>query len=127
MTKTQQLNELFNEWRTKFEFTEEGFYADGIINEDEYNACATGKRLLFIAKEPNAKNHEKNEDRSFVTEWNKTSPTYQFACRIAEWAYGILNDFPTFEQEEEKIGYLKKIAFMNIKKSGGIGFTESYT
>jgi hypothetical protein len=122
MTKTEHLSELFNRWKSEVKFSEYDFYADGIINEHLYDECPQGKKLLFITKEPNASNHEKNEDRSFVTEWNFANPTYPFACRIAEWAYGILNDFPPFDEiPETKQQCLKQISFMNIKKSGGKG------
>ncbi len=124
-TKTNQLNELFAKWKTEFTFSENDFYTDGVINETEYEHSK--KKLLFIAKEPNASNHQKEIDRSFVTEWNETRPDYNFACRIAEWAYGILNDFPTYDDKPEDIQVqLKNIAFMNVKKSGGKGSIEIY-
>ena len=123
-TKTQQLKNLFERWQKSFPFKENDFHVDGIINEELYEQNINGMKILFIAKEPNATDHEENEDRSFVNEWNTTKPKYNFAQRIAEWTYGIMEHFPLFDsiKENDKPDYLKKIAFMNVKKSGGDGF-----
>lgn len=44
---------------------------------------------------------------------------------MAEWSYGLLNDFPPFEQTwHDKEGFasaLFYVSFMNIKKNGGKG------
>ncbi len=127
MTKTQQLNRLFVKWKKEVAlFKAEPFYADGIINETVFNQNPEGKKILFIAKEPNATNHEKTGDKSFVTDWNADPPpAYPFAQRISEWAYGIIHNFPPYESIEDKLSYLKKIAFMNVKKSGGGAFTDN--
>ena len=127
MTKTQQLDKLFSKWKKEVElFRDEPFYADGIINEELYNHNPKGKKILFIAKEPNATGHDKKEDRSFVKEWDiEEPPTYPFAQRLAEWAYGILNDFPPYEGMENKMQCLRRLAFMNVKKSGGGAFTDN--
>jgi hypothetical protein len=122
MTKTECINQLCKQWKTIFNFKEGDFYADGIINEELYNRSPAGKKLLFITKEPNATNHEKNPDRSFITEWNNENPAYPFAQRIAEWTYGVFNDFPPFDEiPHNKNQFLRHIAFMNVKKSGGKG------
>jgi len=127
MTKTEKLTNLFDSWKSKF-YANDDFYKDGIINETLYESA--NRKLLYITKEPNAVNHEKNEDRSFVTEWNTTVPTYPFSHRIAEWTYGILNKFPVYSEAAKnamKNEMLKKIAFMNLKKSGGTGNSEKET
>jgi len=128
MIKTTQISELLGEWKMQFPFEESDFYADGIINEELYMQSPPGKKLLFLTKEPNAINHEKNSDRSFVTEWNTMVPEYFFAIRIAEWAYGIHHDFPPFDGiPKNRHEYLKRIAFMNVKKSGGKGLAINKT
>ncbi len=121
MTKSEKLTDLFDRWKSEF-YPNEVFYKDGITNEEYFDKA--NKKILFITKEPNAINHEKNEDRSFVTEWNTTMPTYPFSHRIAEWSYGILNEFPIYSDAAKnamKNDVLKKIALMNLKKSGGTG------
>lgn len=128
MSKQKELEKLFAKWKSEKDFYETDFYADGIINEVLYNQVSPGKRLLFIAKEPNASNHEKNIDRSFITEWNTTKPTYNFAKRISEWARGIIEDFPVFDEicdKDETLFFLKRISFMNVKKSGGKGIIDN--
>lgn len=125
MTKTEQLQKLFAGWKKEIDlFSSEAFFEDGIINEDLWQANKPGKKVLFIAKEPNAK--DRKGGGSFVEEWDvETPPTYNFAHRLSEWAYGIMNDFPPYEQIENKLSYLRQIAFMNVKKSGGGGFTDN--
>jgi hypothetical protein len=108
-------------------FPNQVIYEDGVINTSLYNANPAGKKILFITKEPNARNHDDNPDRSFVTEWNSLEPDYRFAKTIAEWSYGIINDFPPYEQAAQnaiKEKYLQRIAFMNIKKTGGNGLSR---
>ena len=97
MTKTQQLHKLFTQWKQEIEhFQTEAFFEDGIINEERYECNEPGKKVLFIAKEPNAK--DRKSGGSFVEEWDTDAPpTYNFAQRLAEWAYGIINDFPPYE------------------------------
>ena len=125
MTKTQHLQKLFSKWKNEVDlFQSEAFFEDGIINEELYEENEPGKKLLFIAKEPNEK--DKKGGGSFTEEWNvEAPPTYNFAQRLSEWAYGIINDFPPYESIENKLSYLRRIAFMNVKKSGGGGFTDN--
>lgn len=126
MQKTKQLNKLFAQWKKEVDlFKREAFYADGIINEASFNQNPPGKKILFIAKEPNAGNYNDNQEKNFVKAWGGSNPpTYNFAQRIAEWTYGIIHDFPEYENINNKLTYLRKIAFMNVKKSGGGSFTD---
>jgi hypothetical protein len=125
MSKAEELRILFREWKEKY-FPNSPFYEDGIINEELYNQVPEGKRILFIAKEPNATKDDGKYHQSFIEEWNTGKPEYPFACRIAEWAYGIKHDFPVFECiPTPKYEHLKEIAFMNVKKSGGLGSANS--
>lgn len=93
---------------------------DGIINADKYNL--ESKKLLIICKEPNRENHK--DLSSFQKVW-KDKPDYQFAHRVAELAYGILEGFKPYDTISNKhnIGKryetLQRIAFMNVKKQPG--------
>jgi len=117
MTRTEQLNALFEKWIKAVPEYKDSFYKDGIIDEEEY--AKSSKKVLFIGKEPN----DPGGSGDF-REWfrQRDKPLY-FANRMCEWAYGILNDFPPLEKLpttlEEKKKILMKIAFMNLKKSGG--------
>lgn len=77
-------------------------------------------------KEPNDPNQESWDYRDW---WNEEI-YHGFAYRIAEWAYGVLNDFPPYdeiwpENDSARAHHaLKCIAFMNLKKSGGNGKSE---
>ena len=120
MTKTEQLDALFENWKQHFK--QSSFYRDGIIHEAEWNENKPGKKLLVIAKEANTTNHTNdliNGDPCFRDEWNKESPSYTFARRIVQWDYGFINDFPPFDKAKDQVSYLRKIAFMNLNKGGG--------
>jgi len=123
MSKMEQLRQLFDDWRKTCKSPQNDFYEDGIINESLYESCAPGHKILVIAKEPNAANHDQNGDLSFVTEWDNRKADYTFARVIAQWVYGIFHDFPPFDelQKDNIVENLRKISFMNVKKTGGRG------
>jgi len=121
MSKMEQLRQLFDEWRETCKSPQDDFYADGVINESLYESCTNGRKILVIAKEPNAANHDQNSNRSFVTEWDNRKAGYTLARVIAQWVYGIFHDFPPFDElpKGNIVEYLRNIAFMNVKKTGG--------
>jgi len=124
-TNNQKLNSLFKKWEELIPEYRGRFVRDGIINEQLFND--TTPKILFIGKEPN---NPEGTIGDFREEWN-LGVSYTFARRIAEWSYGIINGFPKFDLISEKPGSLekslKRIAFMNIKKSGGKGNSEYNT
>lgn len=124
MIKTQKLNTLFDKWEHHVTEYKGKFVRDGIINEPLFDKAK--KKVLFIGKEPNNPNGTFGD---FREEWNE-GVSYTFARRIAEWSFGILNDFPLFN-DVEKTGVLEscltQIAFMNIKKSAGRGSADITT
>ncbi len=116
MTKTQQLDALFEEWKNKIYSDQNIFIRDGIINENEWNK--TDKKILFICKEANNKSEESWDFRGW---WSK-SINYTFAYRIAEWSSGILQNFPSFDSindNEKKFDAIQQIAILNVNKTGG--------
>jgi len=123
MPKMELLYQLFEDWKTDPNAPMTDFYKDGIINEPLFESCANGSKLLVVAKEPNARNHDQSGDKSFITEWDNKRAKYPFARRIGEWAYGILNNFPPYDgiSDEHRFECLRRISFMNVKKSGGLG------
>ena len=118
--KTKLLNELFIEWERHSESEYKGrFIKDGIIDETLFNQAKL--KILFITKEANDPKQTSWDFR----EWWKKNIDYAFSYRLAEWSFGLLNDFPYYDKVWEKKGAaheaLKKVAFMNVKKSGGSG------
>lgn len=117
MTKTERLNELFKRWKQELQ---PGFKLDGIINEQEFSKQK--KKLLFITKEPN---DPEGNGGDYREEWPDNAK-YVFANRIAALAYGCLNDFPPLSDYKKneatnKLKMLQAVAFMNLKKTGGVG------
>ena len=114
-SKTDQLNKLFEEWQDR---SEENIKQDGINNEILYDK--TTPKVLFIMKEPNDPKKGADNYRKW---WEKTIEG-QFSIRIAEWSYGILNGFPEFDtfntNRNLKHQAIQQIAFMNVKKVGGM-------
>lgn len=117
MTKTNKLDFLFDKWLADYPKYKGKFIKDGIVNENEYEQQNT--KLLFIAKEPN---NPKQDEWDFREWWSK-EVKQSFSHRICEWAYGLLNNFPPIlnlsKSNENRKEVMSKIAFMNIKKSGG--------
>ncbi len=126
MTKSQELNNLFEKWKTSRVYGKR-FTADGIIDESEFEKAS--KKVLFICKEPNDPEQKGGDYRSW---WKEDALYYAFSYRISEWSYGILNDFPEYDiiwGIEGKSDLLpsqaiKQIAFMNVKKIGGKGSSK---
>ena len=125
MSLNQQLNSLFEQWEGSIEEYKGVFIRDGIINEPEWEK--TNPKILFVAKEANQQGNVRAGD--FREEWKVPGPKYPFADRITEWAFGIINDFPKFydifDAHYQYDIYLQKIAFINIKKMGGLGIANS--
>lgn len=117
--KTNQLNKLFEQWENEIPGYKGKFQRDGIINEELYNQAE--RKILFIEKEPNNPNQESGDYRDW---WNEEM-YYAFTYRIAEWSFGLLKEFPSYDKvwldENEVHKMLKSIAFMNVKKIGGTG------
>ena len=119
-TKTDQLNNLFDEWERNYSPYKGKLTRDGIINELLFNEKkAKEKGVLFIAKEPN----DKDQSGWDFRKWWNDEPLYRsFSHRLAEWGYGVTNDFPEYwEATENRKAGITSIAFMNLKKSGGTG------
>lgn len=120
-TKTEQLNQLFDEWERNVSDYKDKFVRDGINNEQLFKTASP--KILFITKEPNNPEQIVGDFR----EWWKEKLAYTFSYRIAEWSYGLLNKFPEFDEiwkGSRPHNAIQQIAFMNIKKSGGNGNSE---
>ncbi len=122
ISKTEQLNSLFDEWEQKISEYKDKFVRDGIIDEQFYQTALP--KILFIAKEPNNPEQKPGDFRK----WWREEIANTFSNRISEWSYGFLNSFPQYDEiRANKISVHKaihSIAFMNIKKSGGCGNSD---
>lgn len=120
--KTEQLNKLFVEWEDSVPEYKGKFIKDGILNETKYNSAKS--KILFLMKEPNNREQMAGDFR----EWWKNSISHTFPIRIAEWSYGLLNNFPPYDEirDQSKLAHeaIQHIALANIKKSGGGGNSE---
>lgn len=121
MSVTEELDKLFKEWENSIKEYNGIFVRDGIINEIEW--FKTNPKILFITKEANHYGLPRSGD--FRKDWRNGDWKYPFAYRIAEWSFGIINNFPIFNEiYSNPLLYpktLQKISFLNIKKTGGIG------
>lgn len=118
-TITENLNLLFKEWEDSVPDYKNVFVGDGIINETEWNK--TFPKILFIAKEANQFGTQRFGD--FREDWKGDEWQYPFAYRIAEWSFGIIKNFPLFNEiyrdYPQLHEMLQKVSFLNIKKNGG--------
>lgn len=125
MTRNERLNILFDNWESSNADYLGKFKRDGII--DEVKFLKSDPKILFITKEPNDPKQNSGDYRN----WWKEGVKYSFSNRIAEWSYGILNNFPEYDVIRKNQDLLNesmlKIAFMNIKKIGGNGSSNFKT
>ncbi|MFD2937867.1 hypothetical protein [Spirosoma flavum] len=96
------------------------FIKDGVNNPDLFGKQKT--KILFIAKEHNYIGLP--DDQSYACDyrvWSKQGIYLRFAHRLSEWAYGLMNNFPPYEQltNKNKHEALQSITFINVKKASG--------
>lgn len=96
------------------------FIKDGINNPDLF--AKQQVKVLFIAKEHNYIGQP--NDETYAADyrvWANQGVYLQFANRLSEWGYGLLNGFPPYEglTYDDKHEALKSIAFINVKKASG--------
>jgi len=130
--RTIKLDDLFTQWRRKVE--QHNFIEDGIV--DEYIWITTKLKVLFLLKDANDEGGTKDWDlRGFLRQgaFDGTQGYTATWGLIARYAYGIQKGFCTwiatefknsgvdFSIHTQRQDYLKSIAVMNIKKSGGAG------
>lgn len=123
---TINTEELFNQFEVLYKTNNlpdchNSFIEDGINNTDLFEQQKI--KILFIAKEHNYTGQQNDEayKEAAYRVWSKQGVYLQFAHRLSEWAYGLLNGFPPYEQltYEDKHKALQSIAFINVKKASG--------
>lgn len=131
-----EINKLFEEWKSKAPIGEidhknNVFISDGIVCPEQWFSQKV--RPLFLLKE--AYHGEGNWDlisEHLLTDKRIGSGTWR---RVSEWTYGIMattaNKIPPYPVDEtiNYYGnpYLRKIAVVNIKKSGGTSSSNMET
>ncbi len=116
MGKNELLDKLFDEWENKIPEYKDRFVRDGINDELEYDKASV--KILFITKEANNPEQLPDDTRN----WWKDGVSGSFGRRLAQWSFGILNNFPEFDSIGNRLKKsINQTAFMNIKKSGGKG------
>lgn len=119
MSRTEQLDHLFEQWAPLYGHEARQFHRDGIIDEALYVQAAT--KVLFVAKEANNPNGDGFDFRS----WWQDDLKWRFSHRLEQWAEGILHDFPPFDDLKGGTSVaLRSTAFLNLKKTGGRSSSE---
>jgi len=108
------------------------FISDGPVDTETWKNRNSGKHILFLLKEAYG-----DSEAWSLNNWLRDSgPLYNIWHRVVEWTYGISNTSATqiARYAPSKISYdringepnewLKQIAVMNIKKSGGVSSSD---
>ena len=110
-------NDIFDEYRTKYQDRNSYLFEDGIVDPDNYRG------VLFLLKEAYSK-EQKFGERNLVGTLAKEGP-WGMWNRVCEWVNGIENTtenrverFRKFS-DEEKRGSLSHLAVINVKKING--------
>lgn len=122
MNKKAQLELLFKKWENSDPNYTGKFVRDGIVDQVQYEAADI--KILFLVKEAN----DIKQSKFDLAELLATSLTKNFGYRMAEWSFGILNDFPPLKPETGSNDFhqsFMKTAVMNLKKIGGSSSSKS--
>jgi hypothetical protein len=126
MVKTPLLDEHFLKWCQLTGIPENRFHPDGIIHEASFKE--TGAKLCFLMKEPNNPDNAGEGGNFDFRKWWKDEPIYgTFSSRVAEWACGVLDGFPPYDDiwngtaPRTPQNALRAIALVNLNKMGGGG------
>jgi len=121
MVKTPLLDEHFLKWCQLTGIPENRFHPDGIIHEASFKE--TGAKLCFLMKEPNNPDNAGEGGNFDFRKWWKDEPIYgTFSSRVAEWACGVLDGFPPYDDiwngtaPRTPQNALRAIALVNLNK-----------
>ncbi|MGM9641735.1 MAG: hypothetical protein ACI3XI_00865 [Eubacteriales bacterium] len=107
--------ELFSKWKSEQQYP--SFISDGVFDEECYNRQDI--KILFVLKEANWENGTVDLCKYLLSE--ESSGYWKTWNNIARWTKAILDggDYPEYISCADKTFWLKKIAFLNLKKKGG--------
>lgn len=113
MIKKQQ-DQLFDRWQTERGYP--FFVRDGVFDEDTWEAEPL--KITFILKEANWQN-----ENVPLCEWvlNQESNPWKTWNNVARWTKALLEggEYPRYVSREERTRLLKRVSFLNLKKTGG--------
>lgn len=127
-----QLKKLFLEWESRdiHKNHDKGkpFIYDGAVDEEKWEGASP--KILFLLKEAYT-DDDKNESWSLCKlireRWKE--PKSLLWWNVGRWAYGIQHTtkdcIPRFPEDKAAAKALFEIAFVNIKKSGGLKSSDS--
>lgn len=127
MEKNPAIDRLFEKWLRSYQkkgIPTQGFSRDGIVDEDRFTNA--NRRVLFVLRETNSF-PESNEFRGDLRAFLRHTVKWQLWHTVGRWAYGILNDFPTYHESychksiREGIG---SVAIINLKKITGGSWSD---
>ena len=117
MGKTERLKRLFARWKEFYRrngLNPDMFSSDGIIDEEKYSKAK--KQILFVLREI-------NESGGDLMELIRQGHQHSIVSRLSQWAAGILNDFPEFDEidrdQHAKTKALESVALLHLKKNTG--------
>lgn len=115
--------ELFSKWKKAKGY--KYFISDGIFDENEWNKQTC--KILFILKEANLENSNVDLCEYLLSE--KSSTYWKTWNNIARWIKALLEggNYPKYVSNQDKSFWLRKAAFINLKKVGGDAVAEDET
>lgn len=130
----EQENELSTRWKSYLHAHNQHFIADGVVNEAEWEAAP--RKIVFLLKETNSKDYEWDE-REYLNNYATAGYHTATVGKLAQWVDGAVlenkpDDWSRVEGRtaslEAKTALLRKICWVNIKKTPGKGTVvkESY-
>ncbi|MCK4225168.1 MAG: hypothetical protein KAX39_08295 [candidate division Zixibacteria bacterium] len=127
MEKTSALDGLFENWLEYYQkrgILTKGFSRDGIVDEDQFTKA--NRRILFVLRETNDF-PESNEFRGDLRAFLSQTVKWQLWHTVGRWAYGILNNFPTYRESDSHKSIrqgIRSVAIMNLKKITGGSWSD---
>lgn len=120
MLKQKQEN-LFQEWKETRK--DESFVKDGIFCPETW--LEQERKILFVLKEANWEWANADLCRWLLD--GGSSTCWKTWNNIARWAQALIGmeEYPEHISKEERIFWLGKIAFLNLKKTGGKAVADS--
>lgn len=115
----QEIQEIRKDFINKHPEYKDNFkegYREGIIDDKEFSALNSDKRILWILKEPNTASFTPSCFKSYST-FKKQKTSYTFKL-IAKCSYYLIEGVYT-EDDRKLAEIMKRIAIINIKKTPG--------
>lgn len=115
----QEIREIRKDFINKHPKYKDNFkedYREGIIDDKEFSALNSDKRILWILKEPNTASFTPSCFKSYST-FKKQGTSYTFKL-IAKCSHYLIEGVYT-EDDKKLAEIMKRIAIINIKKTPG--------